>query len=77
TRDDLPYGVALTFRRPDTVLTAFGLQDHDILLSFNGIPFKTADDYREVLEGMRNTPDWSLEVERQGQPVQLRHTFKE
>lgn len=68
-------GVQVKFRNPDNALAKLGMQDGDVVMRINSKSvFGVEDIYNAVLT-MRDAPQIDIEVQRNGQPLELYHKF--
>jgi general secretion pathway protein C len=75
-RDGRVRGFQLLFLRPDSVYAQLGLQAGDVLRRVNGLELDGPERILSLLTQLRETTAFTLELERQGQPVRKEYRVR-
>lgn len=72
-KDGQPYGTRVDFRDNGNLLARMGVKNHDILLSINGVPTRSAEEMYRGYMTLRNASSFEFVVERNGAEQTIRY----
>ncbi|MDQ7824191.1 MAG: hypothetical protein RDV48_15420 [Candidatus Eremiobacteraeota bacterium] len=76
SREGKPYGIQLTFVKPESFLQKMGFLPGDILSTINNKPLYTPEDGMQAYQMMKNEDTVDFKIDRGGRFYQLQIVFK-
>jgi type II secretion system protein C len=76
SKEGTPYGIKISYLKPDSFFSRIGLQSGDILVKTNMKELKSVEDSFYAYQAFRNEDHITLEVDRDGEIIQIPMEFR-
>jgi general secretion pathway protein C len=76
SKDGKPYGIKVSYLKPDSFFSKVGLRSGDVLIKTNNKDIKTVEDSFYAYQSFKNEDHLTMEVDRDGQIIKIPMEFR-